>query len=127
MQRVSPVPQRPFRAGFEPYFAAHRVQRVQTKETRLDALITQMKAAARADTEETEDMLLDFERMRVGLRGRKEVWEPMSRYLPLAQAGRSALGRRTPSVQALMPRADSVMQKKSLWDASPLEESLKPV
>ena len=96
---------------------------MQTKETRLDALITQMKAAARADAEETEDILLDFERMRVGLRGRKEVWEPMSRYLPLAQAGRSALGRRTPSVQSLMPRADSVMQKKSVWEASALEDS----
>lgn len=123
MQRVSPIPQRPFLAGFEPYFAAHRVQRAQTKETRLDVLITQMKAAARADSEETEVMLQDFERMRVGLRGRKEVWEPISRYQPLAQAGRSALGRRTPSVQSLMPRADSVMEKKSVWEASPFDES----
>lgn len=100
---------------------------MQAKETRLDALIAQMKAAALVQAEETQDMLQDFERMRVGLRTRQGAWEPRSQqshYLPLAQAGLSALGRRTPSVEALMPRADSVLQKKAVWNGD-AEESAK--
>jgi len=124
MPRLSPLPQRPFRPGCEPYFAARRGHREQTKDTRLDALIAQIKAAAQAHAEETQDMLQDFERMRVGLRTRGEVWNQQSRYPLLAQAGLSALGRRTPSVAVLQPRSESVMQKKAIWEGD-AEESAK--
>lgn len=111
--------------GYEPYFAARRLQKMQAKEARLETLMVHMRAAARAYSHETQEMLLDFERMREGLRDRG------TRYLPLAQAGRSVLGRRTPSVQAIIdkPRAESVMLKKTDFNDDSLrldaEESIK--
>lgn len=126
-----------FSPSFRPVFAPPRREQPQTRHEALDDVIAQMRAAAVQQAEQTQAVLLDFERMRAELHRTdiRRAWErPVdfrqeSRFLPLSNAGKAIIASHGPALEApkyavkeldLRERAESVLVRKSQvgWEDS---------